>query len=446
MSNTYNPLEMPHELTPELKDYYGNRKLLWRNLIWYMLLTVGWTKVFQLVTPLMTLRMNSPEIGMGEGLIGGIFAVNGYAVSFLVMYFSWKSDHTISRWGRRIPFLWISAPFIIVTVVIFPFIHNMWILLGVMIVHLFFMDMKASTISLLPIDLVPRHMLARVGVIPNLVMGVLGFFVLRYGMELSDTNISMPFLIGGAVMVGTTLCGLNIKEPPIQTPATESFKPWSALKVGWKDRRMIVLMLAVPMLGSLPAMYNAWIWLFAKNELNLSRTEMGASLSWASILGLALTFPCAWLIDRISPYKLAGIFLVLNGVLLTALMRVSSANGLILVSFIFVLATAFSGAASMMVFRSAHPAEVGSVTSSLALINNSFAATMSLVSGQLIQRMGHNYKAAFILGFCFSVLGLGMLMYYRHLMKKGRQPAKVTLETLEPAQKAAVISTGEIAK
>jgi Na+/melibiose symporter-like transporter len=431
MSNTYNPLEMPHKLTPELEEYYSNNKLMWRNLIWFMLLTVGWSKVFQLVTPLMTLRMNSPEVGMGEAMIGGIFAVNGYAVAFLVMYFSWKSDHTISRWGRRIPYLWISAPFIIGTVVIFPFIHNMWILLGVMIIHLFFMDMKASTISLLPIDLVPRHMLARVGVIPNLVMGVLGFFVLRYGMQLSDTNISLPFLIGGAVMLGTTLCALGIKEPPIQTPATESFKPWSALKVGWKDRRMIILMLAVPMIGSLPAMYNAWIWLFAKNELNLTRTEMGASLSWASILGLALAFPCAWLIDRISPFKLVGIFLALNGVLLAALLQVNSANGLVVVSFIFVLATAFGSAASMMVFRSAHPAEVGSVTSSLALINNIFNATMGLVSGQLIERLGHNYHAAFILGFCASVLGLCMLMLYRHVMKSGRQPLDTNTETQE---------------
>ena len=338
MKTAYNPLEMPHELTPALKEYYGNKKLLWRNLVWYMLLTIGWNKVFQLVTPLMILHMNSPEVGMDAGMIGGIAAANGYAVAFLVMYFAWKSDHTISRWGRRIPFLWISAPFIIVTVVIFPFIHNMWILLGVVVVYNFFMDMKASTISLLPIDLVPRHMLARVGAIPAVVMGVLGFFVLRYGMLLSDINMSLPFLIGGAVMLCTTLCAFGIKEPPIQTPATEPFKPWSALKVGWKDRRMIILMLTVPMLTSMTSMYTAWIWLFAKNELNLSRTEMGDSLSWASVLGLVIAFPCAWLIDRISPFKLAGIYLAISGVLLAALMQVSSANGLILVSFIFILA------------------------------------------------------------------------------------------------------------
>ena len=404
---------------------------MWRNIIWFMVLNIGWGICFTVVNPLMTLRMNSPAVGMDEGMIGMISAINGYAVSFLVMYFAWKSDHTISRWGRRIPFLWISTPFILVSVVVFPFIDNKWILLGVMIVQLFFMDMKLSTISLLPIDLVPRNILARTNVVPGIVMGVMSFFVLRYGMKLSDVNETLPFLIGAAVMLVTSIVsGLNIKEPPIQTPATEPFRPWSALKVGWRDRRMIILMLAVPMLGALPAMYNAWIWLFAKNELNLTRTEMGASLSWASILGLVLTFPCAWLVDRISPYKLAGIFVVLNGALLTSLLWVSSQSGLIVVAFMFVLATAFGGAASMMVFRMAHPKDVGSVSSSLALINNAFNATLALLSGQLIERLGQNYHAAFILGFCFCVLGLIVLLYYRHLMTSGRQPMEHTDDSL----------------
>jgi predicted MFS family arabinose efflux permease len=421
-TTAYNPLEMPHELTPELEAYYSDKKLMWRNILWFMLLNLGWGMCFTVVNPLMTLRMNSPAVGMDEGMIGMIAAINGYAVSFLVMYFSWKSDHTISRWGRRIPFLWISTPFILVTVVIFPFIDNKWILLCVMIVQLFFMDIKLSTISLLPIDLVPRRILARTNVVPGIVMGIMGFFVLRYGMKLSDLSEKLPFLIGAGVMLVTSIVsGLNIKEPPIQTPATEPFKPWSALKVGWRDRRMIILMLAVPMLGALPMLYNTWIWLFAKNELNLTRTEMGASLSWASILGLMLTFPCAWLIDRISPYKLAAIFVILNGALLASLMWVSSQNGLILVAFMFVLATAFGGAASMMVFRMAHPKDVGSVTSSLALVNNAFNATLALLSGQLIERLGQNYKAAFILGFCLCILGLMILLFYRHLMKSGRK-------------------------
>ena len=240
------------------------------------------------------------------------------------------------------------------------------------------------------------------------------------------------------MLVCTLLGGLNIKEPPIREPATESFKPWSALKVGMRDRRMILLMLAVPMMGCLLNLYNTWIWLFAKNILHLTRTEMGASLSWASILGMALGFPCAWLIDRINPYKMAAVFLGLNAGLFILLMQVSSARGLILVAFMVVLVSGFGPVVNMVVFRSAHPAEVGSVTSSLALINNAFSATMVLISGQLIERLGHNYNAAFIFGLCVSALGFCMLLYYRHLMKSGRLVTKTVNEPIATVPPLAV--------
>jgi hypothetical protein len=237
------------KLAPELQSYYGNRKLMWRNLFWLMILNGGWGVAFTVINPLMTLHMNSPQVGMGERMIATIGSINGYAVSFLVMYFSWKSDHTISRWGRRIPYLWVSAPGIILSVILFPFMTSMWLVMAVMILQMFFTDWKASTISLLGIDLVPRGVLARTGWIVGLAPSVICFFALRYGMKLADINEKLPYFIGAGILVVTSLlAGSLIKEPPITKPQTEPFRPWSALKVGWRDRRMVVLMLALPML------------------------------------------------------------------------------------------------------------------------------------------------------------------------------------------------------
>ncbi|MEI8195007.1 MAG: hypothetical protein WCI73_03775, partial [Phycisphaerae bacterium] len=134
-AKAYDPLSMQHELAPELQAYYDDRPLMWRNVLSFMFLTIGWNLCFTIVSPLMTLRMNSPQVGMGERMIGFVNAGNSYTVSFLVMYFSWKSDHTISRWGRRIPFLWISAPGIILSVFLFPFFDNKWLLLVIWVVQ-----------------------------------------------------------------------------------------------------------------------------------------------------------------------------------------------------------------------------------------------------------------------------------------------------------------------
>jgi Na+/melibiose symporter-like transporter len=405
-------------LAPELRQYYGNRRLMWRNLFWLTILNGGWNIVFTVISPLMTLRMNSPQVGMGEGMIATIFSINGYAISFLVMYFSWKSDHTISRWGRRIPFLWISAPGIILSIIVFPFVINMWLLVGVMVVQMFFTDWKASTISLLAIDLVPRTMLARTGWIVGIVPGIICFFALRYGMKLADLNEKLPYLIGAGILVVTSLsAGMSIKEPPIQKPQTETFKPWSALKVGWHDRRIVVLMLALPMLLASNVMYNSWLWLFAKNVLHLTRTDMGAVLSWAGLIGMPLGFIYAWLIDRFSPYKLTAIYVLMQVVLCVALFRVHNATGLLVVSVIWILGVGFASAAGMILWRALPPTEVGSITSAAAFINNAFNATLMLLSGQLVERLGHNYHVAFILGMGFTACGFALLMVFRRMVR-----------------------------
>ncbi len=413
------------EQSPALEAFYADRPLMWRNLVWLIVLNMGWALCFTVLNPLMTLRMNSPEIGLGEGMIGTIYSINSYLVSFLVMYFSWKSDHTISRWGRRIPYLWISGPAIILMLVLFPFAHAKWLVVAIVAVQLFFTDMKNSTISLLPIDLVPKEVLARTMSIQNMVLGLMGFLGLRYGMKLSDWSEKAPYLLGGAVLVFTTFSsGFCIKEPPIRKPATESFKPWSALKVGWQDRRMIVLMLGVAMISSAFVMYNQWIWLYAKNELGLTRTSMGAALAWSSLLGIALAYPAGHLVDHFNPYKLVLALHALQWVLFGSLLLAHSAVGLIAVSFLFVVSTALAVAPAMMVFKSAAPQDVGSVTSSLALINNAYAATLIFVSGQLIERLGHNYTAGYVLGIIMSAVGCALIFVYRHLARSTEEAMK----------------------
>ena len=402
--------------SPELKAFYENKPLMWRNLTWLIILNMGWSLCFTVINPLMQLRMNSPEIGLGEGTIGLINSINSYAVSFLVMYFSWKSDHTISRWGRRIPYLWISGPAIIVTVVLFPFAYLQWVVIGLVIVQLFFTDIKASTISLLPIDLVPKSLLARTMSLQGIALGIMAFLALRYGMQLSDWSEKAPYLISAVILTITTFgAGMRIKEPPIQNPATTSFKPWSALAVGCRDRRTIVLMIGTAMFGSTFVMYNQWIWLFAKNDLNLTRTEMGASLAWANILAIALAYPAAHLIDRFSPYKLILLCHGLQWVLFITLLQTQSAMGLIVISFLFVLAAALSITPAMMVYKSAPPEDVGSVTSSLAFINNFFNATLIFISGFLIEHF--SYNAGYTLGIAMSALGCLALLLYRYLAK-----------------------------
>lgn len=50
------------------------------------------------------------------------------------------------------------------------------------------------------------------------------------------------------------------------------------------------------------------------------------------------------------------------------------------------------------------------------------------------------YNAVFILKLSISALGFGMLLLYRHLMKKGRHPVKATIDSPATVSKESVVS------
>jgi len=169
-------------------------------------------------------------------------------------------------------------------------------------------------------------------------------------------------------------------------------------------------------------MYNMWIWLYAENVLNLTRTDMGAALAWAPLLGLAVAFPCAWVIDRFSPYRLLAVYLLL--VLLTGVVMnsVHNALGLATVSIFWTGVTGLGGAAMMIVMRKAPRNAVGSFTSSAAFIVNIYNGSIVFISGWVIEHTGRNYPLVFFLGVGLSAVGFAILCSYGWLTRNDPAP------------------------
>ncbi|MFA5865524.1 MAG: MFS transporter [Phycisphaerae bacterium] len=414
--------EVPVQTTdPVLVRYYSNRRLMWRNVFFIIVGNFGHSVCFTLVAPLMILRMNSS--GVGEGGIGTLNSVNSWAVSFLVMYFSWKSDHLVSRWGRRIPFLFISAPFIILTVLLFPLFSGKWVLIGLMLVHMFFMDMKASTFPLLSIDCVPRNILARINSLVNILQSITGFLALRYGMQLAEKSNFLPYALGAGILTMTTLlAGYFIKEPPICSPTIETFKPWSAIRVGWRDPRSIVLMLAVAMIQGFMIMYGTWLWLFAKNSLGLSRADSASAISWSLLIPMVLAYPVGYIVDRWGSYKVVVVYWVMQVITFFTVIHVSGPSGLIVVSLLATCTGSFFSAADILIYKSAPPAEVGSVTSTNAFLRNAFVGCFVILSGFLIQATGGRYTIVYGMGIMVSTIGLVLILVYRRMMQQNWKP------------------------
>lgn len=406
-------------MTPELTAYYADKRLLLRNMFFIQLGWWGHGVCFSITGALTTLHLKA--CGMDERTFALLNSINGWAVSFLVMYFSWRSDHTVSRLGRRLPYLLVSMPFVVASVALVPYFENLWSLIILYFVGAFFMDMKMSTYPLLNIDCVPRGMLGRMWAVNAIVNGVSGFVVVRYGMRLAESHPHLPFLLGAAVLLAVTLATvLGVKEPPIKNPTTASFKPWSTFAVGFRDKRIIWLMLGAASIHGFMQMFNGWNLLWATNEthgLALSKSEYGDAVSWSNMVPLLLALPTGWLIDRVSGFIMVTVLWLLQfATFAYVCTQVYSAGGLMVASLLMAVIGPIYTAADIMVYKNCPPKDVGSVTSSSAFIRQMYNACLGFAAGWMIVAGGTDkpdYFAAFSAGIAMSSVGLCLFAVYR---------------------------------
>lgn len=409
----------------ELEAYFADRRTLWRNVVMLMTCNASWQLVGTVVGPLMVLHMS--DCGISNGTLGLISAINLWAVSILVMYFSWLSDHTVSRLGRRLPYFLISAVFLIATQALFPWFTTVPTLITLYAVMILFNDLKGSTYVLLPIDCFPRASLARFNSIFGIVGGLIGFTALQWGFGFGPGQEWIPYLGGAAIMALTSLLALLIREPPVRNPTTEAWKPWSALVVGWKDRRTIVLMLGVGLIHSFNTMYVSWVWLFAKQELHLERSVIGKALSWSPLLMVALAWPLGYVIDRFGGLRVVIIYYVLQVATFILAMRIHDRDSLLITAIAMTVTGPFYAGADMMVFKSAAAEHVGSITSSNSFTRNLMQGCLAFGAGYLIESTGNNFHTAFILGMVMSTVGLALFLIHRQLMTGDARPSAAAL-------------------
>ena len=409
-------------MTPELLAYYSDRKLTWRNISFISLCNLGWSIGPAVFMPLMTLALY--DMGMTEARTGTMAMLNSWLVAYLVMYFSWSSDHMVSTIGRRKIYLIIAAPFIIVPSIIFPWMieYGLFTCIVLMAVQMLFGDLKASTFPLLNIDCMPREFLARAGAILGIVAGIFGFVINRWGVQsLSEWHYWAPYAVGGLVMAITTALAMLIREPPIYNPTREPFKPWSALKIGLKQKRNIVLFLGASSVHTFAIVWGTWSFLYATRSLNLDWKEVLAATSWSSLVALVIAFPIAWLVDRFVGIKLIFVFWALQVVAFCVAWNSGTVTDMLWMAILLAIIWPLYSSADILVYRSAPPEAVGSVTSSCSLFRNLYAGCVSGITGWIISLSGQNYAPAFLFGIIMSTIGLLLYVIYWAMVRRDVQ-------------------------
>ena len=146
------PVESVAAPASVLSAYYSDRKLMWRNVLWITFGHFGMALSMTIAGTVDEPSAAGSAIGVSESRrVGLLTSINLWAGELsLVMYFSWKSDHCMSRLGRRTPFVLLSLPFPRVRASSCsrsPATNGFW--LALMLTYFFCYNdaMKASTLS-----------------------------------------------------------------------------------------------------------------------------------------------------------------------------------------------------------------------------------------------------------------------------------------------------------
>jgi MFS family permease len=220
------------------------------------------------------------------------------------------SDRMRTRWGRRRPFVLLTAPIWGVGFMMIPFMESFWAMnLAVMLVSL------AGAVGTVGVylynDVIPGELMGRfVGAFRFVGFG--GAMVFQYLLfPLFDTRPTLVWVLCGAVGVVFNMAMLlMVREgeyppPPPKTPLRDTILLFVREGLGNRFMWMLWLTLGMTALGGPAANYFI---LFFENDLKMSSSQIGFMMGTGTILAMVLAFPSGWMVDKLGANWVWGLF------------------------------------------------------------------------------------------------------------------------------------------
>ncbi|MGB7159726.1 MAG: MFS transporter [Tepidisphaeraceae bacterium] len=301
--------------------------LLWGDLVWQLM-----EMVFPASMPLQLDRMGVPAqwIGYMMGTAGAMINMT------FVPVISFRSDRTRSRWGRRIPYLLFTMPFLCIFLAILGFSDHIgaWIrasslpgklglspvvtiviVMGTLILLYDVFNVFVNSVYwYLFRDVVPSAFLGRfmatfrmVGTMSSMIWG--GFI---YGRIESHTPI---IYVGAAVVyfAGFGLMCLMVKEGEYPPPGDVVVKSepwwrrtWHAIRTYAREcfsHPMFVVFYLSQALFAVGTAMTIYKNLFYIRHLQITTADLGKVIFFMSPILFAMQYPMGWLVDRLHPIR-----------------------------------------------------------------------------------------------------------------------------------------------
>lgn len=409
--------ELRENASPGLKAYYDDKGLMARNLFWYLFGMSAAGFGFNAIQSMLPLHMAS--IGMDAEQISFTMSLRSWLYMALVLYIAHVSDHWQGSWGRRLPFLLISLPFIVGGMLVFPHLQTPLSCIIVFAVFSFFVGVKYDTYPLLSYDLVRQRYWGRVAGFAGIPCGLAVWAGQKYFMPMSDSH-GEPFVYSVAaalLLVTTILTIIFVKEPPIRSSEPPCLNPFPVigrtLKVGFSNRRNALLFFAFALTIS-PSLVMNYIALQGQLNLGLTSGEVGSRLlQWGTLVSLILSPLSGIAIDKLGAAKTCVIgYVCMMGATWYGY-RPSGVSELIVACVLLTVSQGILyGAATIFIASGSTRENIATFCACNGAVTQAVQAVLLVCIGAYIKRFEDgNYGAVFPFCLALSSIGLPILLW-----------------------------------
>lgn len=382
-------------------------------------------------------------------LVGLLLGSLPGALSLLISpIVSFKSDRCRSRWGRRIPFLLYSTPFVVLSMVGLAFspsmghaLHN-WLgdrspgLNGatLLVFGLFWTLFELGTITANSVfgglvnDVVPRPLLGRFyGMFRalSLMAGILfNFWLLQWAQTHSLwLFLGVGLLYGG----GFTLMCLKVKEGNYPEPALAEQPPTAieTIRLYFREcfgMRYYLWIFALGTCAALAFTPVSSFGLYHALSLKMDMAAYGKCLAITYGISLVLAYPLGALADRFHPLRVGIVMLALySGIMLWGGLFIdgipSFTTGLVAHG---VLSGAYMTAVASLAQALLPRDKFAQYASAWAIVGCLSGIVFTPAVGLLLDLSNHQYRYAFLTASLFAFLGLiAGLVVWNYFLKYG---------------------------
>ncbi len=373
------------------------------------------------------------QLGISSTLVGFIMSIDNIFGVVFQPTFGALSDRTCTRFGRRMPFIFIGIPLCAALFALVPSMSGqLWTLMATVIAFNFIMSTwRAPVVALMP-DLTPAPLRSKANGIINLMGGVGSLIAFVIGGQLANmAGDGAPFYLSSIVMLAALLVLVFFVREPSLAPRAELWQGQDDKPVPKKEEEHFTLSRGEKIsLGLMLAAiffwfagYNAvetFYTLYATSTLHMASGELVSTgsatmlLAFFSVSFIAVALPAGILGGKIGRRRTILIGLVGVTALFIPMFFVKD---LMMLRVLLLLGGAFWAFVNInslpMVVELAGHARIGTFTGYYYVASFSAAIVSPILFG-FIHDLTKNYSLIFIYAAVAFVLAIACMAFVRH--------------------------------